>query len=92
LGVEFPGITYTENDTPNWVREPHDTYTVETTDFQVGHLINQYYRSKPLVYDYAVGGHTIKELPQQIERFKLGPGRKSRDVPWTPSNSLFGMQ
>ncbi|KAG8945383.1 hypothetical protein FRC04_000833 [Tulasnella sp. 424] len=74
LGVEYPGTTWTEQNEANWV----------------GHLINQYTHSNPVVYNYAVGGHTLKGYAQQILRgFLDGPGQEDSGVGWTAENSLF---
>ncbi|KAG8902807.1 hypothetical protein FRB99_004106 [Tulasnella sp. 403] len=74
LGVEFPGITYAEFGKPNWI----------------GHLIDKYTKSSPLVYNYAVGGHTLPGYTNQIRLgFLKGPASKQSEIPWAATNSLF---
>ncbi|KAH9951458.1 SGNH hydrolase-type esterase domain-containing protein [Amylocystis lapponica] len=75
LGVAFPGSTYTEHDTPNWV----------------GHLVTNYSNHGPLlVYDYAVGGDTVAGVSQQVrEMFLPRVGSHPFWAPWGPSDTLF---
>ncbi|KAG9007698.1 hypothetical protein FRB90_009251 [Tulasnella sp. 427] len=74
LGMEYPGTTWTERDEANWV----------------GHLVNQYTHSHPLVYNFAVGGHTLEGYREQIiDSFIDGVGREDSGVAWTAENSLF---
>lgn len=43
-----------------------------------------------MVYNYAVGGHTLKEYAQQIlTGFLDGAGSEDSGVGWTAENSLF---
>lgn len=64
--------------------------TLDAHICQVGHLINQYTHSNPVVYNYAVGGHTLKEYAQQILKgFLDGAGTENSGVSWTAENSLF---
>ncbi|EPQ58338.1 hypothetical protein GLOTRDRAFT_57235 [Gloeophyllum trabeum ATCC 11539] len=74
LGVDFPGITWTEQDQPNWV----------------GHLVTKYTPNPLLVYDYAVGGDTIAGVKRQVERqFLPHVGQKPDWAPWTAEDTLF---
>ncbi|KAG8901466.1 hypothetical protein FRB99_005295 [Tulasnella sp. 403] len=75
LGVKFPGFTYCERSTANWI----------------GFLVSDYAKSKLLVYDYAVGGSRVDGVVTQIHRsFLETVGHKDEDrVPWDESNSLF---
>jgi hypothetical protein len=94
LGIEYPGLTWNEENEPNWV----------------GHLITEYcpapryipdqdengqdpaYLSSPLlVYDYAQGGDTIAGVQQQIRHWFLPKaGKKPNWSPWSANTSLFG--
>lgn len=49
-------------------------------------------RSSPiLVYDYAVGGHNVSGVKNQVEtQFIPHVGRKPEWAPWAPENTLFG--
>lgn len=75
LGVEFPGHTFAEPGTPNWV----------------GHLVaNHIFHGHVLVYDYAVGGDTVSGVRQQIRAgFLPSIGRKPEWAPWSPTDTLF---
>ncbi|KAJ7837804.1 hypothetical protein B0H14DRAFT_2790640 [Mycena olivaceomarginata] len=75
LGVEFPGATYAEPNTPNWV----------------GHLITKYgSANKLLVYNYAKGGSRVYSVKNQIEvMFKRQISRKPAWAPWTSEDALF---
>lgn len=85
LGVPFPGYTFTEggeigfgdSHLPNWV----------------GHLV-KYRReagcSPMLVYNYAVGGHSVKGGYDQINNWFLPHvGKKPDWAPWASEESLF---
>lgn len=81
LGVPKFGYTYTEDDdndegTPNWV----------------GWLVTDFAREQNiLVYDYAVGGVGVDDIPQQLHRHFLPTvGQRPEWAPWTADNSLFG--
>ncbi|KDQ09578.1 carbohydrate esterase family 16 protein [Botryobasidium botryosum FD-172 SS1] len=50
LGVKFPGQTWTEAGTPNWV----------------GYLVAEFNKSKLLVFDYAVGGATAHDPQSKL--------------------------
>ena len=54
---------------------------------QVGHLINRYSKSSPLVYNYAVGGCTAEHLADQVRQFIEGPGHSTSSR--KSLNSLF---
>ncbi|KAH9854242.1 SGNH hydrolase-type esterase domain-containing protein [Lenzites betulinus] len=75
LGMEFPGVTWAELGTPNWV----------------GHLITEYSPyAKLLVYDFAVGGDNVRGVRNQIHlRFLPHMGEKPEWAPWSAENSLF---
>ncbi|EMD32722.1 hypothetical protein CERSUDRAFT_99099 [Gelatoporia subvermispora B] len=79
LGVRWPGKTYTEAGTPNWI----------------GHLVSQYLSGRPagsgpLVFDYAAGGNQVEGVRRQIEtQFLPTLGRKPDWAPWTASDTLF---
>lgn len=58
----------------------------------VGHLITSRRQDgkKLLVYDYAVGGHTLSGVRHQIENWFLPhAGTKPEWVPWNAEESLF---
>lgn len=76
LGVDYPGRTYTEPSTPNWV----------------GHLVRKYRPHKNTVaYCYAAGGATVSDVKAQIDlSFLPIIGKKPRWAKWTETNSLFG--
>ena len=76
LGIEFPGITYTEPGTPNWV----------------GHLVTNYAaRREMLAYCYAVGGARVDGVEYQIEHDFEGDIRGKPDwAPWAAEDTLFG--
>jgi hypothetical protein len=49
-------------------------------------------RNQPrlLVYDYAVGGSTVRDVQNQVQkRFIPGAGKKGENALWTGQNSLF---
>ncbi|KAI8998626.1 hypothetical protein BD414DRAFT_453552 [Trametes punicea] len=75
LGIEFPGITWAEPAMPNWV----------------GYLVTEYSPyTKLLVYDYAIGGHTIEGVRKQVQvNFLPRAGEKPEWAPWRADNSLF---
>ncbi|OCH86252.1 hypothetical protein OBBRIDRAFT_797388 [Obba rivulosa] len=79
LGVRWPGRTYTEEGTPNWV----------------GHLVSQYLSGRPaghrpLVFDYAAGGNQVDGVRRQIEtEFLPALGPKPEWAPWSASDTLF---
>ncbi|KAH8116773.1 hypothetical protein DFH11DRAFT_1505240 [Phellopilus nigrolimitatus] len=84
LGEPFPGFCYTEakrsgkfgSTLPNWV----------------GHFISSR-KSKEqtlLVYDYAVGGHTVSGVRGQVERqFLPHVGQKPEWARWNAEDTLF---
>lgn len=75
LGIEYPGVTYAEPGTPNWV----------------GYLVNEYKIHEEMVaYCYAVGGSVVEGVKStQIEKWFLeGAGKKPTQ--WTATDSLFG--
>ena len=82
LGIKFPGMTWAEkddegNDLPNWV----------------GHLVtSRTSAGNPLlVYDYAVGGHTVSGIRTQVQTVFLPiVGMKPAWAPWTAKDTLFG--
>ena len=58
----------------------------------VGHLVASRLREdkKLLVYDYAVGGHTVSGVKHQINNWFLPhAGKKPEWAPWTAGDSLF---
>lgn len=87
LGIKFPGNTYTEarssangewEGTPNWV----------------GHLVvsRRDKGHRMLVYDYAVGGHTVSGVRSQVEQwFVPNVGQRPEWAPWADADSLFGV-
>lgn len=76
LGVDFPGLTYCEPGTPNWV----------------GHLVTEYAQHKEmLVYCYAVGGARVDGVKAQIkQRFLPEVGLKPEWARWSADDTLFG--
>lgn len=76
LGIPFPGLTWNETGQPNWV----------------GHLVKKRDASQPLlVYDYAVGGHTIDGIRQQVRSYYAKDiGAKGEGTDWTAHDTLFG--
>ncbi|KZV94991.1 hypothetical protein EXIGLDRAFT_766583 [Exidia glandulosa HHB12029] len=77
LGVELPGITYTESgDTLNWVGYLVKSFTKDGHD--------------PLIFDYAVGGDMVAGVRRQITRqFLPSAGQKPEWAAWTSELSLF---
>ena len=79
LGIEFPGITYTEDmKLPNWV----------------GHLITMSQKENLylIVHDYAIGGQTVSGVKNQAtKRFIPHAGQKPDYFPWTEEDTLFGL-
>ncbi|PCH37995.1 carbohydrate esterase family 16 protein [Wolfiporia cocos MD-104 SS10] len=74
FGVAFPGKTYTEPETPNWV----------------GHLVTEYTHQPVLVYDYAHGGDGVDEVCEQINyKFIPGVAAKPKWAPWQSTDTLF---
>ncbi|KAJ7171008.1 hypothetical protein C8R46DRAFT_180647 [Mycena filopes] len=75
LGVEFPGATYAEPDSPNWV----------------GHLITNYsHGATLLVYDYALGGARVYNVRNQMQvTFARNIGQRPAWAPWTAEDTLF---
>lgn len=80
LGIEFPGMTFTEDmNSPNWV----------------GYLVTKRKEetSPLLVYDYAVGGHTVSGIENQVSRrFLPHVGIKPNWAPWNAKDTLFSMR
>ncbi|KAH8116759.1 hypothetical protein DFH11DRAFT_1505237 [Phellopilus nigrolimitatus] len=80
LGVPFPGKTYTEPGTANWV----------------GYLAREFCPSgsgdaEPLlVYNYAQGGQTVNGVRLQAEnQFLMSAGKKPHWAPWAADDTLF---
>ncbi|KAI0336551.1 hypothetical protein GY45DRAFT_1315944 [Cubamyces sp. BRFM 1775] len=75
LGIEFPGVTWAEPAMPNWV----------------GYLITEYSPyTKLLVYDYAVGGHSVQDVRKQVQvNFLPRVGEKPHWASWSAEDSLF---
>jgi hypothetical protein len=44
-----------------------------------------------LVYDYALGGHTVHDMRSQVLSDFLDQFPNGSSPPWTEGNSLFGM-
>lgn len=45
-----------------------------------------------LVYDYAVGGHTVSGVRSQVEQwFVPNVGQRPEWAPWADADSLFGV-
>ena len=78
LGVPYPGITWAEDDQPNWV----------------GYLVNDLTPGHDLiVYDYAVGGARVDGVVNQIEkRFIPDIGNRPTWAEWSSDDSLFGKE
>ncbi|KAG8983886.1 hypothetical protein FRB94_002247 [Tulasnella sp. JGI-2019a] len=56
----------------------------------VNHLINIYAEETLLVYDYAEGGHTVRNVAMQVkDAFLTGAGREDRGNTWKAEDSLF---
>ncbi|OSC97117.1 carbohydrate esterase family 16 protein [Trametes coccinea BRFM310] len=75
LGIEFPGITWAEPAMPNWV----------------GYLVTEYSPgTKLLVYDYAVGGHTVEGVRKQVQvNFLPRVGGRPNWACWSAEDTLF---
>lgn len=56
------------------------------------HLLKKRDESHPLlVYDYAIGGHTVDGVRQQVRmKYLRSLGGKPDSAPWTEQDSLFG--
>jgi hypothetical protein len=78
MGVEFPGETYTEPGTPNWV----------------GHLVTKYAVHHGMVaYCYAVGGARVDGVEHQIKNyFEHDIGQKPEWARWDAADTLFGKE
>ncbi|KAK7685612.1 hypothetical protein QCA50_011479 [Cerrena zonata] len=75
LGVPYPGVTWAEDDAPNWVG-----YLLK--EFTPGHEF--------LVYDYAIGGHRVDGVVHQIQnRFIPDIGDKPDGARWSSDDTLF---
>lgn len=76
LGIEYPGVTWAEPAMPNWV----------------GYLITEYSPyTRLLVYDYAIGGHTVGGVRTQVQvNFLPRVGDKPSWAPWGAQDTLFG--
>lgn len=75
MGVEYPGITWNEPDEPNWV----------------GHLLSKTGTNPGmLVYDYAIGGHTVHDMRNQVKRGFAPELGAALDTLWAANDSLFG--
>jgi len=78
LGIEWPGIGWAEPGSPIWV-----AHLVASTQKQ---------NKQPplLVYDYAMGGDTVRGLAIQArKRFLPGLASKPAAAPWTADDTLF---
>jgi len=100
LGIEWPGIGWAEPGSPIWViyiktiicscvKADHKL------SMQVAHLVasTQKQNKQPplLVYDYAMGGDTVRGLAIQArKRFLPGLASKPAAAPWTADDTLFG--
>ncbi|KAI0807391.1 SGNH hydrolase-type esterase domain-containing protein [Fomes fomentarius] len=75
LGIEYPGVTWAERAMPNWV----------------GYLITEYSPyTRLLVYDYAIGGHTVEGVRTQVQaNFLPRVGEKPSWAPWGAQDTLF---
>ncbi|KAF7303687.1 Lipase-GDSL domain-containing protein [Mycena indigotica] len=75
LGIPFPGETYTEPSTPNWVGHFITTCAVE---------------NKWVVFDYAVGGASVHDVWHQVKFcFKDDIADASSKADWATENTLF---
>ncbi|KAJ3478447.1 hypothetical protein NLI96_g9750 [Meripilus lineatus] len=76
LGVDYPGNTFAEYGSPNWV----------------GYLVKEFFPEQEiLVYDFAVGGQLCSGVIHQIQTgFLPHAGQKPAWAPWTDSDTLFG--
>ena len=76
-------------DTPLGIEFPGLTYNEEGEPNWVGCLVAHYHSM--LVYDYAVGGHTVYGVTSQVQqRFLPSVGQRPDWAPWESGNSLFG--
>ncbi|KAI0077245.1 hypothetical protein K474DRAFT_1707544 [Panus rudis PR-1116 ss-1] len=75
LGLPYPGITWAENDKPNWV----------------GYFVKEFNKDRSLlVYDYAVGGDVVRNMVNRVDRLFIPKiGNRPDFAPWTPDDSLF---
>jgi hypothetical protein len=75
LGVAFPGTTYSEPDTPNWV----------------GHLVTRLKSQDQsvLVYDFGLGGDTVHGVERQIKK-EFMPELAAHPLwaPWKDADTL----
>jgi len=93
FGIPYPGVTYNEEEEPNWVGHlltkycPAPRYTpYHDHDEQDPACMN----STLLTYNYARGGDTIAGVQYQIRTLFLPKvGKKPDWAPWTAGTSLF---
>lgn len=92
LGVEYPGNTFADG--ANWVTLPEIAVcfcAYLPSIRQVGFLATEYNKSTLVVFDFAKGGETTKNLRYHLEEeFLPHIGDKPEYAPWSASNSLFG--
>lgn len=101
LGVKYPGETWSEPGSPNWVgiAQIRLQLTLIRTAWprmksisgQVGFIAKEFNGSPLLVFDYAVGGHVVDPgVVSQIRRqFLPGAGGRPDWAKWAPNDSLF---
>lgn len=87
LGVMFPGRTFAEDGERGGA-----SYGKSTLPNWVGHLVTM--RKEDgfplLVYDYAVGGHTVREVRWQVQKqFLPLAGKRPAWAPWNAEETLF---
>ncbi|KDR70197.1 hypothetical protein GALMADRAFT_103353 [Galerina marginata CBS 339.88] len=92
LGIPFPGMTFNPPD-PNWVGHLITKYCPEPRfDLSAGDD-NQdpaYVESALLVYDFAIGGHTVDGVRLQVSNYFLPKlGTKPPWAPWNAEDTLF---
>jgi hypothetical protein len=100
LGIEWPGSGWAEPGSPIWVIGVQAIYSSCAVaelrwNMQVAHLVasTQKRNKQPplLVYDYAMGGDTVRGVAIQVRnRFLRGLASRPTAAPWTADDTLFG--
>jgi len=92
LGIPFPGVTFNHPD-PNWVGHLISKYSPRPRFDPSAKPDEQdpaYVESPLLVYDYAVGGHSVDGVRFQVSnRFLPTLGTKPLWAPWSAEDTLF---
>ncbi|KAF9013884.1 hypothetical protein BDQ17DRAFT_1396000 [Cyathus striatus] len=91
LGIPFPGDTWNEPGEPNWVGHLITKYRPGPKFCPSAEKQSSEFIQNPLlVYDYAVGGHTVAGVSNQVESWFLPEiGKRPEGAAWSSENTLF---